>query len=396
MVFFKYGIIFIIKNTMPQKKVLYTKEQCKEIFSKCKNRTEFRSRHYGAFCRCEENGWLEEICPSFFDWDKPKTFEEAVERTKHYECRSDLWKDSHRLYYFLEKNGWLDNIDNLKVITEESNVHYVYAYEFPQYNTAYIGRTVSIRKRHLQHLRSESCSLDKFIHSKGIESLDMPRIIYEGLTAKESQEKEAEQIEEYKKNGWNVLNTAKAGSLGSTYYKYTRKVCYNLAKQFKTKKEFREAYRNVYFKCLEKGWIKDYDWLERTYRAKKTFTYEECKEAANRCNTRTEFRDKYRQMYLQSYKNGWLDDFINSKVIHNTIVQYDLTGHFLNCYDKIHQAFGKKADLINHVSKNEKHYAYGSFWFIIDDVLDANGNIKEKIDMNLVQLPKNLPKNLVN
>ena len=224
----------------------------------------------------------------------------------------------------------------------------------------------------------------------------MPRIIYEGLTAKESQEKEAEQIEEYKKNGWNVLNTAKAGSLGTITHQYTRKVCYDLAKQFKTKKEFRETYRNVYFKCLEKGWLKDYTWLVNSVRQKRIYSYEECKNAASQCNTRMEFQKKFQQMYEQSMKNGWMDDFIKPKIVKNTIVQYDLSGNFLNRYDKIHQAFGKKADLINHVSKNEKHYAYGSFWFIIDDVLDANGNIKEKIDMNLVQLPKNLPKNLVN
>ena len=375
---------------MPQKKVLYTKEQCKEIFSKCKNRTEFREKHWGAYCRCKENGWLEEICPSFFDWDKPKTFEEAVERTKHYECRSDLCKDNYRLYYFLEKNGWLDKIDNLKVITEESNVHYVYAYEFPQYNTAYIGRTISIRKRHLQHLRYESCSLGKFIHSKGIENLDMPRIIYEGLTAKESQEKEAEQIEEYKKNGWSILNTAKAGSLGTITHQYTRKVCYDLAKQFKTKKEFREAYRNVYFKCLEKNWLKDYTWLKVTYRQKKTFTYEECKEAANQCKTRLEFHKKYQSMYKQSMENGWLDDFIKCKNTRNVIIQYDINGNFVKRYDKIHQTFGRKADLINQVSKTNRHYAYGNFWFIIDDVIDENEEIKEKIDMNLVQKPKKL------
>lgn len=381
---------------MNYRKKNYTKEECKEIFSKCKNRTEFRSRYYGAYRQCKENEWLEEICPSFFDWDKPKTFEEAVERTKQYECRSDLWKDSHRLYYFIEKNGWLDKIDNLKVITEESEVHYVYVYEFPQYNTAYIGRTISIRKRHLQHLKYESCSLGKFIKTKGIENLDMPKILYEKLNAKESQEKEAEQIEEYKKNGWVVLNTAKAGSLGTISHRYTRKVCYKLAKQFKTKKEFREAYRNVYFKCLEKGWLKDYDWLERTYRKKRLYNYEECKEAAKQCKSRSEYQKRFQQMYEQSSKNGWLNDFIESKIKHNIIIQYDLNGNFVKRYDSIHQSFGKKSDLINQVSKTDRHYAYGNLWFIMEDVLDNNGNIKEQIDINLIQLPKNLPKNLVN
>ena len=95
-------------------------------------------------------------------------------------------------------------------------------------------------------------------------------------------------------------------------------------------------------------------------------------------------------MYLQSYKNGWLNDFIASKIKHHTIIQYDINGNFVKRYDKIHQTFGRKADLINQVSKTNRHYAYGNFWFIIDDVIDENGEIKEKIDMNLVQKPKKL------
>lgn len=100
-------------------------------------------------------------------------------------------------------------------------------------------------------------------------------------------------------------------------------------------------------------------------------------------------------MYEQSSKNGWLNDFIESKIKHHTIIQYDLNGKFIKRYDNIHQSFGKKSDLINQVSKTDRHYAYGSLWFIMEDVLDNNGNIKEQIDMNLIQLPNNLPKNLV-
>ena len=76
---------------------------------------------------------------------------------------------------------------------------------------------------------------------------------------------------------------------------------------------FRLAYKNVYFKCLEKGWLKDYDWLKRTHRQKRIFTYEECKNAAKQCSSRTEFRNRFQQMYLQSHKNGWINDFIKSK-----------------------------------------------------------------------------------
>lgn len=367
---------------MPNRKVLYTKEQCIKIYSTCKHRTEFREKYYGAFCRCKENGWLDEVCPSFFDWDKPKTIEEATERVMCYENRSELWKNDHRMFYFLEQNGWINKIENLIVKTNKDlKIHCVYAYEFPEYNTVYVGRTININKRHNQHIRKENCSLYKFIKSKGLTNIDKPKIIYEKLNATESQEKEAEEMEKYKNEGWILLNIAKAGSLGTLSYKYTKQLCYDLAKQFTTKKEFRETYRNVYFKCLEKGWLKDYTWLINTKRQKRQYTYEECKKAASKCKSRTEFRDTYERIYLQSIKMGWINDFIKSKVIKNVIIQYDLQGHFLKRYDKIHKEFGKKADLINQVSKNGKHYAYESLWFVIDDVLDNNSEIKKTIDI---------------
>lgn len=371
---------------MPNRKIRYTKEECVEIYNKCKNRTEFKKKYYGAFCRCKENGWLEEVCPSFFDWDKPITLNEAIEMTKQYENRSDLWKHDHRMFYYLEQKGWLNEIENLIPKNDkDSKIHYVYAYEFPEYNTAYIGRTDNIKKRHNQHLNNIKCVIYKFIKSKNLSNINEPKIIYEKLNAKESQEKEAEQIEKYKNDGWILLNIAKAGSLGTLSYKYTKKVCYDLAKQFTTKKEFRETYKNVYSKCLEKGWVKDYYWLKNSHRQKRIFTYEECKNVCLQYKTRSEFKDKHPCMYLQTLKNGWIDDFIKSKIIHNIIVQYNLEGKFVKVFNKIHETFGKKSDLINKVSKNNKHYAYKCFWFVLEDVTDENGEIKKEIDISKIK-----------
>ena len=39
------------------------------------------------------------------------------------------------------------------------------------------------------------------------------------IPAKEAQIKEAEFINQYKENNWNILNKAKAGSLGGSYKK---------------------------------------------------------------------------------------------------------------------------------------------------------------------------------
>ena len=365
---------------MPKERTVYTKEECAAIFATCKNRTEFKAHHESAFRTCKENGWDKEICPSFFDWEKPKTFEEAVQMTLKYYSRSDLWRDSHRLHYFLEKMGWLDKIEHLKPKTDETTLnHCVYVYEFKEYNTAYIGRTNDLKRRHNQHLRSQKDCIYRFIEEKGIKNVELPRVIYEKIGPSESQEKEKEQLEKYISDGWNVLNKAKTGSLGMLKYKYSRKICYELAKKFDTKKAFREANRGAYFTAMAKGWLNDYAWLKHAEMPKRIYTYEECKKAAVKCESRTEFMHKHWLMYDQSFKNGWLDDFIASKVVSYTIIKYDLNGKFLEEIPKIHQVYGKRADRINQVTKNGKHYAYSFLWYIKETVLDEKGEVLKQI-----------------
>ena len=120
---------------MPAHRIFYTKEECLKQYQESKNLTEFKARHTAAYRCCIENGWYDEICHSFFDWDKPKTFEEALERVKHYKDRSDLWKKDHRMHYFLTTKGWINKIPNLISKTDKnSRIHFVYVYEFPEYN----------------------------------------------------------------------------------------------------------------------------------------------------------------------------------------------------------------------------------------------------------------------
>ena len=45
---------------MPKKKN-YTKNECIDLFSKCKNRSEFRKKYSGAWKICVENKWENEI-----------------------------------------------------------------------------------------------------------------------------------------------------------------------------------------------------------------------------------------------------------------------------------------------------------------------------------------------
>ena len=56
---------------MSKKRKIYTKEECIKLYSNCKNRTEFKAKHKGAWMQCLENNWQDDVCPSFYDWERP-------------------------------------------------------------------------------------------------------------------------------------------------------------------------------------------------------------------------------------------------------------------------------------------------------------------------------------
>lgn len=363
---------------MPAHRIFYSKEECLKQYQESKNLTEFKAKHTAAYRCCVENGWYDEICHSFFDWDKPKTFEEAIERVKHYKDRSALWKSDHRMFYFLEKKGWLNKIPNLISKTDEnSKIHYVYAYEFPEYNTVYIGRTINIKQRHKQHL-NKKCSVSNFLKEKKISFYDLkyPKILKSELTSSESQKLECEYIEQYHKNGWILLNKAKGGSIGSLSRKWTKKVCMELSKQFKTKKEFRETYKNAYFAAMEHHWLEEFTWLKKS-KVKDKYTYDYCYDIAKNFTTNAEFRRKNKTIWWYSYDKGWLKSFDWLKVEkkNSPIIVYDCNGNFIE----------KSCDIIGYprvVATRQSYYAKGNLYFQEDEIIKAYKEIPLKIDLN--------------
>ena len=362
---------------MPAHRIFYSKEECLKQYQESKNLTEFKAKHTAAYRCCVENGWYDEICHSFFDWDKPKTFEEAVERVKHYKDRSALWKVDHRMHYFLEKNGWLDKIPNLISKTDEkSKIHFVYVYEFPEYNTAYIGRTINIKQRHKQHL-NKKCSISNFLREKNIifSDLKYPKILKSELTSSESQKAECDYINLYKEKGWILLNKAKGGSIGSLSRKWTKKVCMELSKQFKTKKEFRDAYRNAYFAAMEHKWLEEFTWLKKA-KVKDKYTYEYCYEIAKQFTTNAEFRKYNKKIWEFSYERGWLKKFTWLKVIkkNTPIIIYDCNGNLIerNC---------NVSGYPRMVANKQTYYTNGRLYFHERDILKKYNEIPIKIDL---------------
>lgn len=97
--------------------------------------------------------------------------------------------------------------------------------------------------------------------------------------------------------------------------KWTYKMCYDEAKKYLTRNEFRNNCRSAYRMSKTMGWIDDYTWfisghlIESNKRRK--WTYEKCYQEAKKYKSRTEFqRAKGASCaYKTARKHGWLDDY---------------------------------------------------------------------------------------
>ncbi len=293
----------------------WTLENCKKEASKYKTKTEFAKNSSGAYDAAWRKGWIDLL----FNKDK-HTFEECRKESLKYNSRSEFWKHSFSFYWTSKKNGWLDlfygkiktlpkkywNYNNCMIeskkyksriefcekspgayykstrnmwiedfvwlktpilpdkLSEKENI--IYVYKDKDEKIAYIGRTINLKRRHIQHNNlsrkgGKYDSIKQYFFNKGKE-LPYPEILEENLTYEESQEKEDYWKNFFINKGWTVLNKAKtgkgSGSLGRIYRKWTYDICKEESKKYETRSKFKYGCKGAYEASIRNKWIDDF------------------------------------------------------------------------------------------------------------------------------------------
>jgi hypothetical protein len=141
---------------------------------------------------------------------------------------------------------------------------YVYVYEFPETNTAYVGRTGCIPRRHREHC-AKSDKIRKYADSIGI-NVPEPKILHSELSMKDGQRLELIETERYKNDGWNMLNDAKPGSLGALCMSMSYRSAMQKARKYEYFKELCYRDVNLYHFLRNNNLIDKCTWLKRTPR----------------------------------------------------------------------------------------------------------------------------------
>lgn len=314
-------------GTNPKK---WTYDACYNLAKECKTKKEFQKRSGAAYKSASVNNWLKDYTWFLSTKEAVRlTLKTSTKIKWNYEnCRKAALKfktlkefrDNYRSAEAISRRkGWLEDFDWLS--RSESpytdKMDNVYAYIFVEQNSVYVGRTVNLSVRDSAHRSSNKSTVFKFAESLNISIPEMT-VLEKDLTLSEGLEKEDYYKNKYKQEGWTILNIAKtglkSGSLGLLGKgKWTREICYEEAKKYKTLKEFTENSYNAYNAAYKNGWLDDYTWLEtiRNSKHEKWYwnDYNHCFEEAKKYKTRKELQVGNGSAYDSALRHGWLDDY---------------------------------------------------------------------------------------
>lgn len=293
----------------------WTYERCYKEAKKYKSKKEFYEKNHRAYAAAVRNKWLDS-----FDWFIPQfvwTYDACLVEAKKYPTKRAFEKGNCGAYTAARRHGWINDYDwmvvnRVNVITDQ--IDNVYAYYFEEFNAIYVGRTIDLKRRDHEHIVNVDTDVVARFARENNCSVPIMIVLEEGITIEDGQEKEDEWLKHYKSEGYVVLNTAKTGkglgSLGALGQgKWNRKTCYQAAKQYKSRQEFKIKNVGAYTRALERGWLDDYTWFAIPKTGQRKWTEETCYEEAKKYSTRVQFQRGCSPAYNKAKMNGWLDRY---------------------------------------------------------------------------------------
>lgn len=308
----KYG--FLDKITQHMKKdrpqgYWNDKENVLNFAKQFKTRTEFYQSGTGAPHAAAKHGWIDEATEHMTRVQREKgywTFERLQLEAQKYNRRSDFKKKSSTAYNNARRLEYLDVICSHMSKEKIQHKRCTYVIYNDRLNLAYVGITKNFDERMESHKSSNKTTNSKFItHQHDTIFKKVSNYIYD--TPKKIKEAEQRLYNKYKQLGYKLLNsTSSIGTLGTSREFITKSKCIKAADKCLTKSEFKNKYPSEYNKACKAGWITEIS--EHLTSSIINHEVNLLKEVAKQFSTKKEFRENKRKEYLSAYQKGILND----------------------------------------------------------------------------------------
>jgi predicted GIY-YIG superfamily endonuclease len=180
--------------------------------------------------------------------NKTYTKEDCQTEALKYRRRVDFQNESKLYYRSAIYHGWLEDICSHMGEPLTLKKRLIYVYEFDD-NRAYVGLTCDEMGRHASHMRKGA--VYKYIKKTGL--TPKRKLLTDYIEVYEAKNMEDSIMNEYRDNGWILLNSYKAGGTGGVY-KYTENRCREESKLYNDIKLFRKEKKGFYNAIKRNGW----------------------------------------------------------------------------------------------------------------------------------------------
>ncbi len=240
------------------------------------------------------------------------TYERCKEEALKYKSRTEFSIGCYGAYNKARKENWLDDICSHMILMGNWYNRCIYSYEFSDHYV-YVGLTYNLDKRQKDRDNDKKDQVTKHINETNLIPLKKQLTNY--IDVDKASILEGFYVKKYKNEGWNILNIAKTGAIGSSYIKWTYDNCKEEALKYKSKTDFKKYSSGCYTKAYQNNWLNDIcSHMIPTQKPKYYWTFKRCKEEAIKFKTKSEFKLKSNSAYLISCRNSWINDICSHMI----------------------------------------------------------------------------------
>ena len=296
-----------------------TKKDLFKIASCYNSRGEFMKGDPSAYTVANKRGLLNEISRKM-KWQTRAHFtkEQCRAIARDYTSRAEFRKGNKAAYSAAAHHGWMKDICEHMLTNKKGKKRKVYVFTFDD-GYAYVGLTDDINRRKKEHLnvlhpgkmspvlRHQQKTGAKYEFKELTDWLDLDVV----------GQVEDDYIEQFRADGWRMLNRRKGGDLGGRTEMYPPHVIVKMVAKYEYAEDFREKEAGLYeYLCNNHMYSKYCSGLKCIKKRPGYWTMERSVAVIPECETRTVFQKRYYQAYKCIKDAGLLDKYYPSE---NTI-----------------------------------------------------------------------------
>lgn len=287
----------------------WTYEECKMVALESKTKTELFKNYRRVYDVIYKNKWFE-LIEHFIKFSKPQgywTYERCKEEALKYNNKSDMANETFA-YFAILRNKWFNLFEHMKKY-DKKRKRLIYVYEFGD-NHCYVGLTCNIKKRNSEHLGKKP---DSSVYKHMIKTKLTPNLYIKTdyVSVEIAVSLEEKILNDYKNNGWNILNKIKTGGIGSNVVKWTKEMCEIETKKYNKLSIYQKNSSSSYASALKNGWIDEICSHMKRCKIKNGYfnNKELCEIESKKYKNISLFQRGCWSAYNYSILNGWLYEF---------------------------------------------------------------------------------------